>query len=80
MAIGPHDVHLDLAAGVAAEPRAVLYQENTRPVPGRTDRTAETAVEQVVRDVDLSRRVVAREGKCSGASTRKIIRIVSPAE
>jgi hypothetical protein len=33
--VRPHDVHLDLAAGVAAQPRAVLRQDHLRAIPRR---------------------------------------------
>ena len=40
--VGADDVHLDLARGVAAQPRAVLKQHHLGAVPGRGDRGANT--------------------------------------
>ena len=75
VAVGADDVHLDFARRVAAEPRAVLHQNDSRAVSRRGDRRANTR-QAAAGDKDVSvevhlSHVGFRAGACSPGSVRR---------
>ena len=65
--VGADDVHLDFARRIAAQPRAVLHQDDPRAVPRRGDGRA-NAGESAARDQHVGSR--AAPGACAARWTR----------